>query len=182
MKSMIQDLASVAVCTVFLAATGCAEASADELEPDADDVSDQDGHDALAGCPVFEASYSTCEKVDGLLPPFFESVSIAADGQRFAFTTTQLDGESLETLYIPDRVLRLGSDYHTIPDGEVLPDLPSMETSYCEEDRLVRREFTVLPDRQLAEEQIDMWIDEDGELNFVLVVNGDLLMEARCRA
>ena len=167
---------------MFFAATGCADVSAGELQPDADDASDQDGYDALAGCPVFEASYPTCEKVDGLLPPFFESVSIVADDQRFAFTTTQLDGESLETLYIPDRVLRLGSDYHATPDGELLPDLPSMETSYCEEDRLVRREFTVLPDRQLAEEQIDMWIDEDGDLQFVFVVNGELLMEARCRA
>ncbi len=130
-------------------------------------------------CPVFQPEYSSCEKTGGSLPQFFETVAIETMLDGFTFTTPNEQGVQV-TEYIPDRVFRLGSDYHVTETGDFLPDLPSLETSFCEEGVMIRREFTVLPDDTLASERLTMNVDEDGTLLFEIQVGGELLLSASC--
>ena len=135
--------------------------------------------ETLAECPTFAPTYSSCEATGGILPQFFQTVAIEPLGDSYVFLT-ETDQGPLETHYIPDQVVRLGSDYHTLPDGTLLPDLPSLESSHCEEGTMFRTEVTVLPDGQVAHEEIRLWIGEDGELIFQLDVEGQRLLDARC--
>ncbi|MBX2800613.1 MAG: hypothetical protein KTR31_23235 [Myxococcales bacterium] len=84
-------------------------------------------------------------------------------------------------VYIPDGLVRIGSDYHYLPNGDVLPDLPSLEASACEAGRLHRRELTVVPSQTLASEQLTMHVEEQGALQFEIHVDDSLLLRATCQ-
>lgn len=133
----------------------------------------------LKVCPKFQPSYSSCQKVGGGLPSFFSSVQIEQKDDGFAFVTETDMGPTL-TEYVPDRVVRLGSDYHYQDDGTVLPELPAHESSYCDQGTLHRSEITFLPDNTYAQEEITMEINDDGVLEFELIVGEDMLLSATC--
>lgn len=133
----------------------------------------------LNACPKFQHSYSSCQKVGGAMPQFFSSVKIEQKDDGFAFLT-ETDVGPMPTEYIPDRVVRLGSDYHYLDDGTVLPELPAHESSYCDQGTIHRSEITFLPDNTYAQEEITMEINEDGVLAFELIVGEELLLSATC--
>ena len=133
----------------------------------------------LSACPKFETSYSSCQKTGGAMPQFFSSVQIEQKGNSFAFVTETEMGP-MPTEYVPDRIVRLGSDYHYLEDGTVLPELPAHESSYCDQGSIHRSEITFLPDNTYAQEEITMEITEDGVLEFELIVGDDILLSATC--
>lgn len=133
----------------------------------------------LNACPKFQPSYSNCQKVGGAMPQFFSAVQIKQQDGAFNFIT-ETDMGPLPTEYNPDRIVRLGSDYHYQQDGTVLPELPAHESSYCDEGVLHRSEITFLPDNSYAQEEITMEINEDGVLEFELIVGEDTLLNATC--
>ncbi|MEM9492982.1 MAG: hypothetical protein AAGC55_27785, partial [Myxococcota bacterium] len=129
--------------------------------------------------PAFARANASCEKTGGVLPQIFQTVAIEPLASSYVFVT-ETDQGALETQYIPDGIVRLGSDYHTLPDGTVLVDLPALESSRCGDGALTRTEVTVLPDGQVVHEEIQMWIGDDGELVFLIDVDSQRLLEARC--
>lgn len=133
----------------------------------------------LSACPKFETSYSSCQKTGGAMPQFFSSVQIEQKEDGFAFVT-ETDMGPMPTEYVPDRIVRLGSDYHYLEDGTVLPELPAHESSYCDQGSIHRSEITFLPDNTYAQEEITMAITEDGVLEFQLIVGDDTLLSAAC--
>ena len=170
---LIYSSCGTLVVVLCLSTTGCdSSASNDEAQGGLEEA-------GLAACPMFAPAYSSCEKIDGILPQFFQTVEIETHTRGYLFTTVTDQGP-LETQYIPDRVVRLGSDYHALADGTQLPNLPALESSYCEDEILFRNEVTILPDQELAQEEIMMSIGDEGELLFQIVVNGELLLEAQC--
>ncbi len=172
-KHTIYSSFGILLIAACLPAMGCDSSSSNG---EAQDSLQEAG---LAECPALAPAYSSCEKLDGILPPFFQSVVIETHPNGYLFTTTTDQGP-LETRYIPDRVVRLGSDFHSLADGTLLPDLPALESSYCEEGMLFRNEVTILPDQAIAQEELMMSIGDQGELLFQIIVNGELLLEAQC--
>mmetsp|Transcript_47079 Transcript_47079/g.87449 ORF Transcript_47079/g.87449 Transcript_47079/m.87449 type:complete len:174 (-) Transcript_47079:48-569(-) len=139
---------------------------------------------AFEGCPEFNTEYN-CQKTDGTLPQFFQGVKIKKADTHYKFTTKVLPGlpiDELKTEYHTDRVIRLGSDNHYPDDGAPLENLPSHETSFCENGVLVRSEMTFFPDNSVAQEQITMHVNDQEELVFELVVDGALALKASCSA
>lgn len=132
-------------------------------------------------CPPFQRSYSKCEKLGGFLPNYFSSVKIKKGLKAYKFTVSTTHG-LVEFNYIPDKIVRLGSDHHYLDDGTVYQDLPSHESYYCKELKLFGNELTILPDHSIAHETFIMEIDDKGKLLFEAKVNGDLLFKAACKA
>lgn len=133
----------------------------------------------LKTCPKFQPAYDSCSKLGGQLPKFFFSAAVRRDGQTFVFRTKTSHGEMI-TRYTPDRVVRLGRDHHLQDDGSMLRDLPSHESSYCEDGVLHISEITFLPDGTVAREQASMKIDEQHGLKFTVTVDGKDLLQAIC--
>lgn len=141
--------------------------------------------DGFAGCPDFKKAYTSCEKIDGSQPPFFESLQIVKTETLFEFTTKLLPGlpfDEMTTQYHPDKLIRLGSDNHYPTNSTPLVDLPSHEASYCEDGKLFRSEVTFLPDNTIAQELITMEVNDQDGLSFKLQVDGELELEASCLA
>ena len=132
-------------------------------------------------CPRFKRDYSNCQKTGGVLPEYFTSVEIKLRRRAFHFTTQTFQGPQ-STKYIPDRIVRLGSDWHHLHNGTVLPDLPSHESSFCEAGTLFRSEVTFLPDDTFVREELQIKVAENGKLMFEITVGDEVLLQASCDA
>lgn len=137
--------------------------------------------DAPASWQAPSLSYEVCQKTGGQMPEFFRSVNIQTTSETitFAFQTKEHGEISLE--YIPDGIVRRGTDHHYLDDGTILADLPAHEASYWQDGHLVREEVTYLPDNTYALETNKLFIDDDGVLQYELNVDGDLWLSATCR-
>ena len=190
-------MAMLLLATTFLASTAEANrrSSSESSESSVSSVSSvssassQSGDEAnplFDGCPDFLASYSTCTKTAGTQPEFFESVTIAELDDRYQFSTVILPGFGLDVFvnqYFPDRIVRLGSDSHTLPDGTFLQDLTTHESSRCEDGVLFHSEITFLPDNTIAQGLLTFELSADAQtLFFEAEVDGVVELAATCTA